>query len=411
MSLVEFFYANENNILALITFALIVLFVVIKRKHFSVEGKVLFIYRTKIGILLMQKLSKYKRILNVYGMLGVIAAVFSMVLMLYLLIPYLQLMISRPATTPAGLELVLPVSGVPGIVGVPIFYWLIALVVVVVLHEASHGIVAMAKKIKIKASGFGFFLGFLPLAFVEPDEKSFARAKRINRLKVLAAGSFTNLLLGLAFLLVYILLSNYMVASHVVSFYPLVLNILNVVPGGPAAHANLTANTTITMINGKQFFSPQEALSYLTVPVGTSVNLTSSLGRVYQITTAYNSSIDTSTHSYIGIEGEYAYSQSSSFFISPISQSAYPSSGAGAQVMYWFDGLFLWISIISLGLGLANFLPIFYITDGCKIVNELLGYVIKDKVRLLRVTNLIIVAFSVLFLFLTPLGTILFSYI
>jgi membrane-associated protease RseP (regulator of RpoE activity) len=410
MSLLSFFYSNENNILALIVFALIILFVIIKRKRFSIEGKVLFIYRTKFGIVLMKKLSKYKRILNVYGMLGIFAGVISMGLMLYLLVPYLQMMISRPATTPAGLELVLPVSGVPGIVGVPIFYWLIALIVVVVLHEASHGIVALSRKIKIKASGFGFFLAFLPLAFVEPDEKSFAKAKRSDRLKVLSAGSFTNLILGLIFLVIYIFVSNYMVAAHTVSFYPLALNILSVIPGGPAAHANLTANATITQINGKQFLSPQQAESYLSVTPGTVVNLTSSSGQVYRITTTYNESInDTSTHSYIGILGEYTYLKLSPFFISPISRSAYPNNTPGAQILYWFDGLFLWISLISIGLGLANFLPIFYITDGCKIVNELLGYVIKDRAKLMKVTNAVIVFFSILFLFLTPLGTILFS--
>ena len=142
---------------------------------------------------------------------------------------------------------------------------------------------------------------------------------------------------------------------------------------------------------------------------GQYVNLTSSSGTVYHIKTAYNASINTtSTHSYIGIGGEYVCI-GNQFFISPVSCNAYPNGGAPPQIVYWFDGLFLWISFISLGLGLANFLPIFGITDGCKIVNELLGYVVKDKKRLIGLTNIIIIAFSALFLLLTPLGTLLFS--
>lgn len=411
MSFESLFYANENNIFALIVFAIVVILVLINRRKFAVEGKVLFIYRTKLGLKIMQSLSRFRRIINIFGILGVFAAVGSMGLMLYLLVPYLSLMISQPSTTPAGLQLVLPVSGVPGVLGVPIFYWLLALIITVVLHEGSHGVVALAKKIKIKASGFGFFLAFLPLAFVEPDEKQFLKAKRFDRLKILSAGSFMNLLLGLLFLFIYLSFSGYLISAHAVSLSSLVLNISQVNFGSPAYNANLMPNTIIMEINGMHFYSVQQAESNLSVTPGTYVNLTSASGQTYPIKTIYNSSSPTSTHSYIGIVGEFIQPNSSQFIIAPIGQGVYPNNNLGSQTMYWFDGLFLWISLISLGLGLANFLPIFYITDGCKIMNELLGYVIKDKKKLMTVTNAVIISFSVLFIFLSPLGTLLFSVI
>jgi membrane-associated protease RseP (regulator of RpoE activity) len=411
MSLESFFLANENNILALIVFAILIAFVVINRKKFAVEAKIFFIYRSKLGLKVMKSLSRFKRTINIFAIIGVIAAVGTIAFMLYLLVPYLELMISHPSTTPAGLQLVLPVSGVPGVFGVPIFYWLIAIIVVVALHEGAHGVVALSRKIKIKASGFGFFLAFLPLAFVEPEEKSFAKAKRFDRLKVLSAGSFINLIIGVIFLVVYILMSNYLIAAHAVSFSPLLLNISSVVAGGPAYNALLPPNTLITKINGNQFFTVQQAEGNLSVTPGQYVNLTTSSGQVYSIKTIYNISSATTTHSYIGISGEFIQQNYSQFPIVPIGQGVYPNNNLPAQTGYWFDGLFLWIAFISLGLGLANFLPIFYITDGCKIMNELLGYVIKDKKRLLKVTNAVIIAFSVLFLLLTPLGTLLFSVI
>lgn len=411
MSFESFFFANENNILALVVFILLVAFVIINRKKFSIESKVIFIYRTKLGLAIMKKFSRFRKTVNIFGIIGVIAAVATIGFMLYLLVPYLQLMATHPSTTPAGLQLVLPVSGVPGVFGVPIFYWLLALIITVTLHEGAHGVVALSKKIKLKSSGFGFFLGFLPLAFVEPDEKQFAKAKRFDRLKVLSAGSFINLIIGAIFLIVYIFFSNYLVAAHAVSFSALALNVSFVAQNSPAYNAGLPSNTVITNVNGEQFFNYTQLESELSVNPGSVVNLTTSSGKVYSITTGYNPSSTESTHSYIGINGTLLLENYSQFPIVPIVQGVYPNSGLPAQTGYWFDGLFLWIAFISLGLGLANFLPIFYITDGCKIVNELLGYVIKNKKRLWKVTNWIIIAFSVLFLFLTPLGTALFSVI
>ena len=406
MSFAQFFYANENNILALVLFAVIAAFVYIKRRNFTVEGKIVFIYKTKIGLRIMKRLSRFKRAINVYGILGALSFFASTAFMLYLLVPYMGLFLSHPSTTPAAVQLVLPVSGVPDVIGVPILYWLIAIIVVVVFHEASHGIVALSKKVRVKSSGFGFFLAFLPLAFVEPDEKQFAKIKRFDRIKVLAAGSFTNILMGIAFLAIYILLSNYIISAGIVTFPPIYLHILSVVPSGPAALAGLTANTTVTEINGNHFSSPQQAVSYLSVQPGQYVNLTALDGTVYHIKTAYNSTIPTSTHSYIGITGEYVEPARSPFIISPLG-NAIATSGFAAQSLYWVDGLMFWLFLISLGIGTANFLPIGYITDGCKIVYELLGYVSKDKKKVLKATNAIVVAFTVFILFLLIMPLIL----
>ncbi len=412
MTFAGFFYSNENNILALIIFVLFGVFVFLKRKKFDVEGKVIFIYRTKLGLKLMKDFSRFRRFINVYSIIGVFAAVISIGYFLYLSIPYLGLMMANPSSTLPAADLVLPVSGVPGVIGVPILYWLIALLIVVVLHEGSHGVVALARKIKLKSSGFGFFLGILPLAFVEPDEKVFSRARRIDRLKVLSAGSFTNVVMGVIFLLLYLWLSHYLVASGAISFTPYLLHIVNVSSNGPAQAAGLPANTTILKIDGSEVFQPAQLYSYLNVRPGTLVNFTSTSGTVYSIRTAYNSSITSNAnHSYVGFEGYLSLQSQQPFLISPIASNAYPNNGLASQGEYWLDGLVLWIFIIALGLGIANFLPIFYITDGCKIVYELVGYFTKNVKRQLRITNAIVILFSVFFLLLTPLGSILFSII
>ncbi|MGC8682209.1 MAG: site-2 protease family protein [Candidatus Acidifodinimicrobium sp.] len=406
-------YSNENNLAALVLVVLIIAFVIFNRKRFSVEGKVLFIYRSKFGLKLMERISKYKRIINIYSTVGVAVAFGSIGYMLYLLIPYFSLMFYHPTTTMAAFYPVLPFNGIPGVLGVPILYWLIAIIVLVAVHEASHGFVALSKKIKLKASGFGFFLAFLPLAFVEPDEKQFEKASRLNKLRVLSAGSFTNIIIGLIAFALYIFLSNFLVSSGLITFSPLVLHIGSAV-AGPAYSMHLPQNLSIVKINGQNFYSAAQAISLMRgVQPGQYVNLTNASGSVFSIKSVFSTAINSSTHSYIGnFTGVFLTAVNEQpFLINPISSTAFPTTALNSQILYWIDGLLLWLFLIGLGLGLANLLPIFYITDGCKIVNVALSYVIKDKKKLMAVTNYIIIAFSIFVLLLTPLGSYLFALI
>ncbi len=405
MSLASFFYANENNIIALVIIGIILAFVIINRKKFDVEGKVVFIYRTKIGLNIMKRFSAYKRFFNIYGILGVVAGLGSVILFLYLIIwYYLKIALISPSKALPAASFVLPFTGIPYVIGVPVFYWLIALIVVVVFHEASHGIIALSKKVKVKHSGFGFFLGFLPLAFVEPDEKQFEKIKTFDRLKVLAAGSFTNLLMGLIFLVLIVGISNYIIAGGLVSYAPIYMNIVGVQTGSPANLSGLTAGTTITKINNISFLNSGQFDSFmLAIKPNQTLSLTSSNGNVYDMVSIYNSSIKNTYHGYIGVYAQAYYSsyqQTFGLLGLGLPPNAFPINNPASQSLVWIDGLLVWISIIALGLAIANFLPIFYITDGCKMFYEFMGLIFKDKKRQLKATNAIIIAFSALFIFL-----------
>lgn len=88
---------------------------------------------------------------------------------------------------------------------VPILYGWLAIIVAVVVHEASHGIVARSLGMKVKTAGL-LFLFVIPIgAFVEVDEKELRETKARNSLRVLAAGSGINFIIGLACLLLLIL--------------------------------------------------------------------------------------------------------------------------------------------------------------------------------------------------------------
>ena len=77
-------------------------------------------------------------------------------------------------------------------------YFLIAIAIVAFVHEFSHGIFMKLSKIKIKSTGI-VFLGPILGAFVEEDKKSFDGKGKFNRLSVLGAGVFANLVTGIIF--------------------------------------------------------------------------------------------------------------------------------------------------------------------------------------------------------------------
>ena len=73
----------------------------------------------------------------------------------------------------------------------PLSVWL-AVIVAVVIHEASHGIVARSLGLKIKAAGV-LLLAFLPIgAFVEVDDEELKVSRSRDSLRVLGAGSGIN---------------------------------------------------------------------------------------------------------------------------------------------------------------------------------------------------------------------------
>jgi len=85
---------------------------------------------------------------------------------------------------------------IPGVTiqsGPNIAYFLLAVPIVLIIHEGAHGIVATLEKIKIKTGGFAVFIALFA-GFVEPDEEEFAKARKISRLRVIGAGATSNVL-------------------------------------------------------------------------------------------------------------------------------------------------------------------------------------------------------------------------
>ncbi len=100
-------------------------------------------------------------------------------------------------TAPGG-QLLLPGINLPLIEGV------LALAIVLIVHEGAHAVLARMGKIKLKSAGIVLF-GIIPVgAFVEPDEEELKRKNRKVKTRVLVAGSAFNLYASIPLFLLFL---------------------------------------------------------------------------------------------------------------------------------------------------------------------------------------------------------------
>jgi len=101
------------------------------------------------------------------------------------------------AATSAGGTFLLPGINLPLLEGV------IALAIVMALHEGAHAILARIARVPVLSSGIVLF-GIIPVgAFVEPDEKRLERTERGKQTRVLVAGPSANLFASMMFFLLF----------------------------------------------------------------------------------------------------------------------------------------------------------------------------------------------------------------
>lgn len=130
--------------------------------------------------------NKYRQFWRVYATLAIFVGYAGMLFVFYMLIKSALIAVKAKAQV-AGVQLV-----IPGVT-IPLWYGIIGLIVVMFVHELSHGLVARAENLPLKSVGLLLFV-VIPGAFVEPDEENLKKAPLISRLRVYAAGSMANLL-------------------------------------------------------------------------------------------------------------------------------------------------------------------------------------------------------------------------
>ena len=130
----------------------------------------------------------------------------------------------------------------PGL-ALPVTYGLIALIIAIVVHEFSHGILSEAEDIKIKSLGLAV-LAIIPAAFVEPDEEEIKSAPSRSKMKMFSAGPTANILVFMISLLVftYMLLPFFAPSAEGVG-------IAEIIEGFPAKEAGMVKGEIITYVD------------------------------------------------------------------------------------------------------------------------------------------------------------------
>jgi membrane-associated protease RseP (regulator of RpoE activity) len=169
----------------------------LENEALSLWGPILM-WKTERGKKVIGRIARRDRFWNRYADMGIVLCLAAMLGMFILILwnVYLTFQIA-PEQAPSP-EMLLGLPGINPVI--PIGYGIIALVVAIVVHELSHGILAMAGRLKVKALGVIFLI--VPIgAFVEPDEEELENTTARKRSRVFAAGPTTNMVLALACLL------------------------------------------------------------------------------------------------------------------------------------------------------------------------------------------------------------------
>src|SRR3989338_6260120 len=258
------------DITFIVLFSLLVALFLYTRKHNLKREGLLYLYRTKFGLQLIEWTSKkYARILRPLQYVVIASGNLLMAGMIWLLVklsysymtsPSLAQQLRVPVLTP----LIPYIDRLSAVDFLPPFYftyWIVIIAIIAIPHEFAHGIFARLNKIKIHSTGFGFLGPFLA-AFVEQDEKQMKKAKKFDQLSVLAAGTFANILMTLLFGLILILFFSTSFSPAGVNFNAYSLDVINV-SSISAITGTYIENSTLLNINAnnKSYFVDGQMLN------------------------------------------------------------------------------------------------------------------------------------------------------
>ncbi|MFX1332412.1 MAG: site-2 protease family protein [Promethearchaeota archaeon] len=268
-------------------------------------------------------------------------------------------------TQPAQAGGVVPI--IPGvtITGLPLVYMLIGLAVTLITHEFAHGLASSREDIPIKSSGLLFFYVIFG-GFVEPDEETFEqKAGPKSRMRMLAAGSFANLITGL---IVLILIANFNPIASIAYNPPNGAYIYETQAGSPGAAA-LQIGDVIVGLNDTEINTWLDVgLFMANTTSGSLLTLHLKDGSSPTIILAENPS--NASLGYIGVFGADNWEPKPGWDVIFTPLTVFHAQ----QILSW-----LWIILVSIGL--LNLLPI-PAFDGDKLLSNALSLVTEDEKKI-----------------------------
>jgi membrane-associated protease RseP (regulator of RpoE activity) len=234
-------------------------------------------------------------------------------------------------------------------------YFFAAAAIIVLTHEFAHGIAARIEKVPIKSAGIMAALVFFG-GFVEPDEEKLEKAPKSSKLRIIAAGSSTNLVT--TFLVILLLIGLFAPSSSGIL-------IQGIRENGPAAEAGLQQWDIVFAVNSNRTLTIDD-FEIMTAHIVPGQNLTFSTKRG-----DINITVGTSSSGNASIGILYSNYYPCIVEISPII----------TVNLYMFLN---WLFLIAGSVAIFNMLPL-YPFDGEKFVYYSLENIVKKRLREARI--------------------------
>ncbi|AHL22936.1 site-2 protease family protein [Thermococcus nautili] len=307
-------------------------------------------WRTKRLLGFIDRLSRVnRRFWKVYGDIGIALGYMGMAYVFYALF-MTALKTLQTKKSPSGVQLV-----IPGVT-IPLWYGLIGLAVVMVVHELSHGVVARAEKLPLKSVGL-VLLAVIPGAFVEPDEEKLSKAPLRSRLRVYGAGSMANVVTAI----ITALILSYAITPLLV---PNGIEVGDVIKGAPADGV-LHKGDVIIAINGQSVKTMDEfiALMNKTKPGETIALTVLRDGKELNLKLTLAENPDNPGKGFIGIRPN---------------QHVTSKVGHDGIILPLFFSLY-WIYLLNIGIGLMNLFPLVPL-DGGRMLDDVIKEYLPERV-------------------------------
>lgn len=341
-------------------FSIIAAFFLIKNKKRVKREGIIYLFKTQFGISFMDSVvNKYRKFFNLLSVTIIIIGFAGMIVMIGLLVfsCYKMAVMTEIIKTPPIVPL-LPWIPFPGLPTLYFTYWILAVFVLAVVHEGSHGIFSRLNSIKVKSSGFGF-LGPLPLAFVEPDEKELNKASTKAQLSIFAAGPVSNFVLAVITIIFISFVLNPVYSGVLLDAK---VAIASVNETGPAYAAGVKAGEIVSINNAStvsEFIEVQSKLKpNQTVEIKDKEN-------TYNIITTKNPANESIGYMGIGIK---------------------PKLQGLNKGFPYLSAFFFWVFITNIFVGLSNLLPL-PIVDGGRMVYAAALSLTKSKKKAEKISK------------------------
>jgi len=230
-----------------------------RREELSREG-IIFMWRTQFGVKAIDwfaekfgfVMERMKWVIVGVGavLMGAMIWMLGQTVSIYLLHPEITKLIKAPPIAPL-------IPYFPKLFGMESFfppfyftYFILALAIVAIAHEFSHGVFMRLFKVKIKSTGL-VFLGPILGAFVEEQKSNFHKKGKLEQMTVLGAGVFANVLIALLFYGLYVLFffSSFAASGYIFNSYGMAAVPLENITG-----FGEFGNLTKVMTNGGNYY-------------------------------------------------------------------------------------------------------------------------------------------------------------